>query len=116
MIVKKILSYEKLRIEICTSIALGINLRKSKRRKMAHYGKIEYWEDRYKKDNSAYDWYQKYNGLKDIITQHVDFDMKILDLGAGNSGKFFFFNFHSNACLFVFRFGRFYVQCRLQKN
>lgn len=52
---------------------------------MAHYGKIEYWEDRYKKDNSAYDWYQKYNGLKDIITQHVDFDMKILDLGAGNS-------------------------------
>lgn len=52
---------------------------------MAQYGKIEYWEDRYKKDTSPYDWYQKYAGLKDIITQHVTRDMKVLDLGAGNS-------------------------------
>ena len=35
---------------------------------MAHYGKIEYWEDRYAKDKEPYDWYQKYHGLKDIIT------------------------------------------------
>ena len=39
------------------------------------------------KDKDSYDWYQKYAGLKDIITQYVPRASKILDLGAGNSGK-----------------------------
>ena len=35
---------------------------------MAHYGKVEYWEDRYDKDREQYDWYQRYSGCKDMIT------------------------------------------------
>ena len=35
---------------------------------MAQYGKSEYWEDRYKKDKEPFDWYQRYDGIKDIIT------------------------------------------------
>ena len=39
--------------------------------KMAQYGKQEYWEDRYQKDKEPFDWYQRYSGVKDIITQYV---------------------------------------------
>ena len=34
----------------------------------AQYGKNEYWEDRYGKDKEPFDWYQRYGGIKDIIT------------------------------------------------
>ena len=53
---------------------------------MAHqYGKHEYWEDRYKKDPEPFDWYQRYEGLKDVLTQFVKKDMKVLMVGCGNS-------------------------------
>ena len=52
---------------------------------MAHYGKEEYWEDRYMKDKDPYDWYQRYNGIKDTITQYIQPDNDILMLGCGNS-------------------------------
>ena len=51
----------------------------------AQYGKSEYWEDRYKKDREPFEWYQKYEGLKDIITQYVKRDAKVLIIGCGNS-------------------------------
>ena len=54
---------------------------------MAQYGKLEYWEDRYAKDKEPFDWYQKYIGVKDIITQYIKADYKILMVGCGN-GKF----------------------------
>ena len=54
---------------------------------MAQYGKQEYWEDRYQKDKEQFDWYQRYNGLRDIITQHVQHNYQILNVGAGNSRK-----------------------------
>ena len=54
---------------------------------MAQYGKSEYWEDRYQKDKEPFDWYQRYSGLKDIITQHVQPQFSILNVGAGNSRK-----------------------------
>ena len=38
---------------------------------MANYGKAEYWDDRYTKDKEQFDWYQRYSGLKDIITANV---------------------------------------------
>lgn len=49
---------------------------------MAQYGKPEYWEDRYQKyyihlynfyyrDKEPFDWYQRYSGIKDIITQYI---------------------------------------------
>ena len=52
---------------------------------MAHYGKPEYWEDRYDKDREQYDWYQKYEGCKDCITQYITRDTNILMLGCGNA-------------------------------
>ena len=52
---------------------------------MAQYGKQEYWEDRYQKDKETFDWYQKYKGVKDIITQYIQPSFKILNLGCGNS-------------------------------
>ena len=55
---------------------------------MAQYGKSEYWEDRYQKDKEPFDWYQRYSGLKDIITQYVQPSFSILNVGAGNSRKF----------------------------
>ena len=54
---------------------------------MAQYGKSEYWEDRYQKDKEPFDWYQRYSGLKDIITQYVQPSFSILNVGAGNSRK-----------------------------
>ena len=54
---------------------------------MAQYGKSEYWEDRYQKDKEPFDWYQRYSGLKDIITQYVQPSFAILNVGAGNSRK-----------------------------
>tara|TARA_B110001450_G_C17483093_1_gene425071 strand:+ start:69 stop:350 length:282 start_codon:yes stop_codon:yes gene_type:complete len=52
---------------------------------MAHYGKSEYWEDRYDKDREQYDWYQKYSGCKDCITQYITRDTSILMFGCGNA-------------------------------
>ena len=49
------------------------------------YGKAEYWEDRYNKDRDPFEWYQRYEGLKDIITQYVKRDARILIVGCGNS-------------------------------
>ena len=58
---------------------------------MAHYGRIEFWEDRYKKDKEPFDWYQKYGGIRDIITQYIKHDVNILNIGAGNSSKSYSF-------------------------
>ncbi len=59
---------------------------------MSQYGKAEYWEDRYSRylhiylrDPEPFDWYQRFSGLKDIITTHVDKGFRILNVGAGNS-------------------------------
>lgn len=52
---------------------------------MAQYGKSEYWEDRYQKDKEPFDWYQRYSGIKDIITQYIQPSFQILVLGCGNS-------------------------------
>ena len=54
---------------------------------MAQYGKSEYWEDRYQKDKEPFDWYQRYGGIRDIITQYVQPTFQILNVGAGNSRK-----------------------------
>ncbi|CAI2380445.1 unnamed protein product [Moneuplotes crassus] len=52
---------------------------------MAQYGKPEFWEDRYQRDTDPFDWYQKYEGIKDIITQYINTSSTILNLGCGNS-------------------------------
>ena len=35
---------------------------------MAHYADPLYWDERYKKDQFTYEWYQSYIGVKDMIT------------------------------------------------
>ena len=65
---------------------------------MANYGKHEYWDDRYTKDKEPFDWYQRYSGIKEIISANCtqpsnnsydkDSSHKILNVGAGNSRKY----------------------------
>ena len=52
---------------------------------MAQYGKIGYWDERYTKDPEPFDWYQRYQGLKDIIKQNIRTDHNILMAGSGSS-------------------------------
>ena len=52
---------------------------------MAHYGKQEYWHERYKRDKMQFEWYQDYFGVRDTITQYIKPSYNILILGCGNS-------------------------------
>ena len=52
-----------------------------------HFGKIEYWEERYTRRIDPFDWYQVYSGVKDLITQYMVKTDKILNVGCGNSSK-----------------------------
>lgn len=52
---------------------------------MAHYGRAEYWEERYSRDAEFFDWYQRYFSLRDIIGEHVPVESRILNVGSGNS-------------------------------
>ncbi|CAI5732256.1 unnamed protein product [Peronospora destructor] len=52
---------------------------------MAQYGKVTYWEERYAKDSEPFDWYQRYEGLKELLNQYVKKTDNILMAGAGNS-------------------------------
>jgi len=52
---------------------------------MAQYGKPTYWDDRYTKDPEPFDWYQRYTGLKDILSKYMSKDDHVLMSGAGNS-------------------------------
>ena len=52
---------------------------------MAHYGKLEYWEERYSKRNDQFDWYQTYLNIKEIIQNNISKNEKILNVGCGNS-------------------------------
>ncbi|KAI9910631.1 hypothetical protein PsorP6_010791 [Peronosclerospora sorghi] len=52
---------------------------------MAQYGKATYWDERYTKDAEPFDWYQRYDGLKELLNQYVKKTDNILMAGAGNS-------------------------------
>ena len=47
--------------------------------------KLSYWDDRYQKDNGAFDWYQRYSGLKEIFAEHILKTDKILVAGCGQA-------------------------------
>lgn len=51
------------------------------------YGKLEFWEKQYAENPKLFDWYQDYDGVKDIITQYIKKDSKILNVGCGKSSK-----------------------------
>lgn len=54
---------------------------------MAHsqFGKPAFWDERYMERKEAFDWYQTWSGIKDIITQYIKPGAKILNVGCGNS-------------------------------
>ena len=53
---------------------------------MAQYGRPEYWEDRYQKDEESFDWYQKWEQLKPYIEKAIPNKKGIiLNAGCGNS-------------------------------
>ncbi|KAF7459153.1 putative methylase [Cryptosporidium felis] len=52
---------------------------------MADYGTREYWEERYRKDSNPYDWYQRWENMKDIIKDYLKLEDKILVIGNGTS-------------------------------
>lgn len=37
------------------------------------------------RDPEPFDWYQRFSGLKDALTTHIDKNHKILNVGSGNS-------------------------------
>lgn len=52
---------------------------------MAQYGKSDYWDDRYSRDPEPFDWYQRWSGVRDIVTEYSKQSHNVLVIGAGNS-------------------------------
>ena len=49
------------------------------------YGRQEYWEERYMNKKEGFDWYQGWDGIKDIITQFISTEFAVLHAGCGSS-------------------------------
>eukprot|EP00877_Chromochloris_zofingiensis_P004049 jgi/Chrzof1/13645/Cz08g06020.t1 len=52
---------------------------------MPQYGEPSYWEERYAREPSAFDWYQDYTGLKPLIHKYLHAQDHILHVGVGTS-------------------------------
>ncbi|EGR34823.1 protein kinase domain protein [Ichthyophthirius multifiliis] len=52
---------------------------------MSQYGKADYWEERYTRDPEPFDWYQRFQGIKQFIVPYLTAESRILNVGAGNS-------------------------------
>merc|ERR1712194_51909 len=52
---------------------------------MAQYGKPEYWDERYTRDPEPFDWFQRWTGLRDVLTKYMKPHHALLVVGAGNS-------------------------------
>ena len=52
---------------------------------MPEYGKADYWDERYKSNDTTFDWFVAFEPLRDIITSICKPDHKILVAGCGNS-------------------------------
>lgn len=48
-------------------------------------GSLQQVNEGLSRDPEPFDWYQRFSGLKDIITTHVDKGHRILNVGSGNS-------------------------------
>jgi len=40
------------------------------------------------RDTDPFDWYQRYSGIKDILTQYINTNHQLLNIGAGNSSLY----------------------------
>ena len=52
---------------------------------MPEYGKSEYWDERYKANDTTFDWFVAYEPLKDLFGGVLKPEHKILVIGCGNS-------------------------------
>ena len=52
---------------------------------MPDYGKSDYWDERYKANDTTFDWFVAYEPLRDLVQSVVRHDHKVLVVGAGNS-------------------------------
>eukprot|EP00002_Diphylleia_rotans_P026109 TRINITY_DN5195_c0_g1_i2.p2 TRINITY_DN5195_c0_g1~~TRINITY_DN5195_c0_g1_i2.p2 ORF type:complete len:130 (-),score=28.30 TRINITY_DN5195_c0_g1_i2:706-1095(-) len=52
---------------------------------MAQYGRKEYWDERYTRDPEPFDWYQKWDAVKEPLAKYLKASQQILNIGAGNS-------------------------------
>ncbi|KAH8738636.1 methylase [Cryptosporidium ryanae] len=53
--------------------------------RVVEYGTPEYWEERYEKDPNPYDWYQRWDSIREIVKDYLKLDDKILVIGNGTS-------------------------------
>mmetsp|Transcript_5468 Transcript_5468/g.11169 ORF Transcript_5468/g.11169 Transcript_5468/m.11169 type:complete len:321 (-) Transcript_5468:29-991(-) len=49
------------------------------------YGKSNFWDGRYMKNEEVFEWYHDYAALHKIISRYIDPEMSILHAGCGNS-------------------------------
>jgi ubiquinone/menaquinone biosynthesis C-methylase UbiE len=52
---------------------------------MPEYGKAEYWDERYKSNDTTFDWFVSFEPLKDVLLALCKPEHKVLVIGAGNS-------------------------------
>ena len=52
---------------------------------MPEYGKSEYWDERYKANDTTFDWFVAFEPLRDLIQSIAKPEHKILVIGCGNS-------------------------------
>jgi len=53
---------------------------------MPNYGDPIYWDERYAKTgDNMFDWLEDYNALKNLLSQYVKPEHKILIVGCGNA-------------------------------
>lgn len=52
---------------------------------MPEYGKSEYWDERYKANDTTFDWYVSFEPLREILTPLMRPESRILMIGCGNS-------------------------------
>lgn len=53
-----------------------------------HFSKKHFWQEHYveyKQDDHQFDWFQNYEGVKDILTQYFSSSARILNIGCGTS-------------------------------
>lgn len=64
---------------------LNYNLNESIREDWLLVGSIHKVRFGWLRDPEPFDWYQRFSGLKDIVTTHIDKANRILNVGSGNS-------------------------------
>ncbi|KAG2426234.1 hypothetical protein HXX76_013213 [Chlamydomonas incerta] len=52
---------------------------------MPQYGECDYWDERYTREPTAFDWYQGYSGLSAILRHVFPLDSSLLHVGVGSS-------------------------------